>query len=365
MSSLVGVLGRRRVSAFAGLAVLAALLWPGQVVAASADPGVEQAQQELDRARRRVGDVQVALDHAAAAYERAAAHHERLLSELAQAQAGVRRAAAGEASAREALRRRVATVYRTPHADLALAGAVLEAPDPGTALHVASLVSRMTVRSAREVTGREQAEHRAMSALRQRRIIAAGAAGAAEAQQQRADELTVALDQAKQAIEQARRDVARAESAARARARATASRGGASAAVVVDGKTCPVAGPHGFIDSWGFPRSGGRTHKGVDMFAASGTPLVAVADGTVNRVYTNRLGGLSIDFTDVRGDRYYYAHLASARAASGQRVRAGEEIGTVGQSGNARGTPPHLHWQYHPGGGGPVNPYALARALCR
>jgi murein DD-endopeptidase MepM/ murein hydrolase activator NlpD len=101
------------------------------------------------------------------------------------------------------------------------------------------------------------------------------------------------------------------------------------------------------------------------MFAASGTPLVAVADGTVSRVYTNRLGGLSIDFVDTRGDRYYYAHLASARAASGQRVGAGDVIGTVGQSGNARGTPPHLHWQFHPGGGEPVNPYALARALCR
>jgi murein DD-endopeptidase MepM/ murein hydrolase activator NlpD len=362
VSSLVGVLGRRRVSAFAGLVALV-LLWGS--ARASAEE-VFEAERRLDEARSRADGVTAALDHAAAAYERAAAHHERLRSELDQAQAGVRRAAAGEASAREALRRRVATAYRTPHADLALAGAVLEAPDPGTALHVASLVSRLTVRSAREVAGREQAEHRAMSALRQRRIIAAGAAGAAEAQQQRADELIVALDQAEQAIEQARRDVARAESAARARARAAASRGASStAAVIVDGKTCPVAGPHGFIDSWGFPRSGGRTHKGVDMFAASGTPLVAVADGTVSRVYTNRLGGLSIDFVDARGDRYYYAHLASARAASGQRVRAGEEIGTVGQSGNARGTPPHLHWQYHPGGGAPVNPYALARALCR
>ncbi|HWB70705.1 MAG TPA: M23 family metallopeptidase, partial [Egibacteraceae bacterium] len=128
---------------------------------------------------------------------------------------------------------------------------------------------------------------------------------------------------------------------------------------------CPVGAPNGFIDSWGFPRSGGRRHQGVDIFAAYATPLYAVADGTVQRVFRSRLGGLSIDLVDGRGDRYYYAHLSAAQAVAGQRVRAGDVIGANGDSGNARGSPPHLHWQYHPGGGPPVNPYPLARALCR
>ena len=123
--------------------------------------------------------------------------------------------------------------------------------------------------------------------------------------------------------------------------------------------------PNGFIDSWGFPRSGGRTHKGVDMFAAYGMPLFAAADGVIARVGNNALGGLYVDLVDVWGNRYYYAHLSAAYAYPGRPVRAGDIIGAVGNSGNARTTPPHLHWQFHPGGGGPVNPYPLAAALCR
>jgi murein DD-endopeptidase MepM/ murein hydrolase activator NlpD len=127
---------------------------------------------------------------------------------------------------------------------------------------------------------------------------------------------------------------------------------------------CPVGGTTGFIDSWGFARSGGRTHEGVDMFAGYGTPVLAVADGVVENVYNNTLGGLAINFIDDNGDRYYHAHLSSASVSSGQRVTAGTVIGAVGTSGNAAGTPPHLHWQYHPGNGDPVNPYPLASALC-
>ncbi len=128
---------------------------------------------------------------------------------------------------------------------------------------------------------------------------------------------------------------------------------------------CPVSGTTGFIDSWGFARSGGRTHEGVDIFAAYATPVLAVADGVVDSVYNNSLGGLVINFIDDNGDKYYYAHLSSASASSGQRVTAGTVIGAVGTSGNAAGTPPHLHWQYHPGNGEPINPFPLARALCR
>ncbi|MDQ3538560.1 MAG: M23 family metallopeptidase, partial [Actinomycetota bacterium] len=133
----------------------------------------------------------------------------------------------------------------------------------------------------------------------------------------------------------------------------------------VGGKVCPVSGTTGFIDSWGFARSGGRTHEGVDIFAAYATPVLAVADGVVDSVYNNSLGGLVINFIDDNGDKYYYAHLSSASASSGQRVTAGTVIGAVGTSGNAAGTPPHLHWQYHPGNGEPINPFPLARALCR
>jgi murein DD-endopeptidase MepM/ murein hydrolase activator NlpD len=103
----------------------------------------------------------------------------------------------------------------------------------------------------------------------------------------------------------------------------------------------------------------------VDIFVPYGAPLYAVADATVQRVGTNPLGGLTVHLRDDAGDVYYYAHLSGTAVATGERVRAGQVVGTNGDSGNARGTPPHLHWEYRPLGGPPVNPYPLAAVLCR
>ena len=100
------------------------------------------------------------------------------------------------------------------------------------------------------------------------------------------------------------------------------------------------------------------------MMAAHGTPNVAVVSGTF-KTHHSRLGGLSIYLKGDDGHTYYYAHLSSISVTDGQRVKAGDVIGAVGNTGNAITTPPHLHWQVHPGGGAPVNPYPLAMALCR
>jgi murein DD-endopeptidase MepM/ murein hydrolase activator NlpD len=135
---------------------------------------------------------------------------------------------------------------------------------------------------------------------------------------------------------------------------------------VTPGFVCPVEGGASFINDWGFPRSGGRTHKGTDMFAARGTPTVAVGDGVVS-LKTNSLGGTVAYVRADHGVTYYYAHLDgyAAGISSGQRVSAGQRIGFVGNTGNALGTSPHLHFQIHPGGGSPVNPYpTLARHNC-
>lgn len=129
---------------------------------------------------------------------------------------------------------------------------------------------------------------------------------------------------------------------------------------------CPVNGAVAFTDTWGAPRSGGRTHEGVDMIAARGTPLVAIEDGTIKRMGNGGLGGITIYLTGASGDQYYYAHLDAwaPGLTVGQSVAVGELIGTVGNTGNAQYTVPHLHFEFHPGGGSPVNPYPLVAGLC-
>ncbi len=135
--------------------------------------------------------------------------------------------------------------------------------------------------------------------------------------------------------------------------------------------TCPVDGFSTFSDTWGAPRSGGRRHQGVDFLAARGTPVVAVEDGTVERMQNGGLGGITVWLRGSGGDAYYYAHLdAWAPGLSvGQGVSAGEPLGIVGTTGNAPAHIPHLHWEFHPGGYVPggssaVNPTPLASELC-
>ncbi|MBW3667935.1 MAG: peptidoglycan DD-metalloendopeptidase family protein [Actinobacteria bacterium] len=125
---------------------------------------------------------------------------------------------------------------------------------------------------------------------------------------------------------------------------------------------CPVQGPRSFSNDWGQPRSGGRRHQGTDILAPRGTPVVANVSGTV-RGHNSSLGGISYYLQGDDGNVYFGTHLDSLAGVSG-RVSAGTVIGRVGTSGNASGGPPHLHFEIHPGGGGPVNPYPTLAKYC-
>jgi murein DD-endopeptidase MepM/ murein hydrolase activator NlpD len=127
-------------------------------------------------------------------------------------------------------------------------------------------------------------------------------------------------------------------------------------------RTCPVNGAHSFIDSWGFPRSGGRRHKGVDILADIGVPIVAPVAGTVE-FRSNRVGGRSFHLYDEKGNYFYGTHLSAYGDTQGE-VRAGQIIGYVGDDGNAAGIP-HLHFEIHAGGrGNQINPFADSAAVC-
>lgn len=110
----------------------------------------------------------------------------------------------------------------------------------------------------------------------------------------------------------------------------------------------PVAGgdERSIRSFWGDRRDGGRRrHEGNDIFAPRGTPLLAVTDGRVSRVRNGGLGGKTVWLRDAdRPVSYYYAHLSEQLVESGQYVRRGDTLGLVGNSGNARTTPPHLHF---------------------
>jgi murein DD-endopeptidase MepM/ murein hydrolase activator NlpD len=126
----------------------------------------------------------------------------------------------------------------------------------------------------------------------------------------------------------------------------------------------PVAGvtARQLVDTYGAPRDGGRRrHEGIDIFARRGTPVIAVNSGiiTINR---NAAGGKCIYLTSDDGYVFYYAHLAGWRRGIGDdvRVRRGDVIGYVGNSGNARGRRSHLHFEVH-AGGRTLNPCVLLR----
>lgn len=119
-----------------------------------------------------------------------------------------------------------------------------------------------------------------------------------------------------------------------------------------------------FWDDWGRPRSGGRTHVGTDVLAQIGVPLRAIEDGVVETISGGGNGGNGIFMVGDSGSRWYYAHLDEvADLAPGDRVLAGQPVGTVGDSGNARGAP-HLHMQWDPDGESNwQNPFPLLDVL--
>src|SRR5690606_37519016 len=142
--------------------------------------------------------------------------------------------------------------------------------------------------------------------------------------------------------------------------------GGALEAKSASALVFPVQGrdANAIRSGYGTPRDGGRRrHGGVDIFAPRGTPVLAAADGVVRDVRVSAVGGKVIWLEAEDGDvAYYYAHLDEQLVRPGARVRAGEVIGRVGNTGNARRASPHLHFgMYRRGRRVPMDPTPLLR----
>ena len=148
-----------------------------------------------------------------------------------------------------------------------------------------------------------------------------------------------------------------------------------SADLSAGGYVFPVYGTASFGDSFGGPRPNipGGWHHGEDIFAAEGTPLLAVADGTLHTIGFTKIGGYRLWLRDTEGNEFYYAHLSaySPLAVEGRTVEAGDVIGFVGDTGDAEGGSPHLHFEIHPssmaglGYDGVVAPYSILLAWRR
>ncbi len=320
------------------------------------------------------------LDAAVEQYELIHAEHEDLLYRISRMEAAVERYQAEAAELEETAKDILVNAYMsgqknligsafsaTTVQDLVTSQAVI---DRATQRELASIdnldaVSRQADRSAAELDVRRAdvaANEEAAAVIveeitalqqRQREILAKADA-----------DLTAAIDTLNREIREKKieDDRRKAQAATRSASRPGAAGGAAPAAT--PGFICPVQGGAAFIDSWGFPRSGGRTHKGVDMFNSRGTPLVAVVDGVV-RFSSNSLGGKSTHLYADNGVVYYYTHLDGypSDIGSGQRVAKGTVVGYLGNTGNARYTSPHLHFEIRPNGKA-VNPYPTVRSAC-
>lgn len=119
---------------------------------------------------------------------------------------------------------------------------------------------------------------------------------------------------------------------------------------------------HPFIDTWGAPRGNGRKHEGVDIFAKRGTPVVSNTDAVVIKIGNNRIGGQSVSLWGAGGLVHYHTHLHDyGDIALYQYLPKGTVIGYVGNTGNAKTTPPHLHYGIYTANGKAINPYPLLK----
>jgi murein DD-endopeptidase MepM/ murein hydrolase activator NlpD len=323
----------------AALAVVVALAAP-----AAADP-IADAQRERDVA-------QATAVATAQAYVDALGEQARQESEILRLEAEIPALRARAAELRKQVRERAIQMYQQgssmPISLMVDAGSVVESAraiqlTQSAANHDRDLSAELTAAAAR--LARDEAELRTRKAAQDALVVQLAAQKTALEDALRSSEEALALVE-KVMASQAEFDGADAAAAGKVNTRAS---------------LCPIYGPVAFVNDWGAPRSGGRTHQGNDLFAQYGAPNIAVVSGQME-IELGGLGGIAVWVHGDDGVSYYYAHLSRVEGIA-RRVARGEVIGYVGDTGNAAGGPPHTHFGIR-SNGMMVNPYPTLRALC-
>ncbi|MGE3137920.1 MAG: murein hydrolase activator EnvC [Thermoleophilia bacterium] len=373
------------------LLAVAALAAP----ATSAPGDIASKRQQVAELYRELSAVDAEAGAAAAAHNAALDRRDSVARRIGETRIQVRLTARQLRSSRERLGERLVALYirGTPDPFEAL----LQSGDLADVLAVTDLLER-TAASDAAVVATVKERRQALDDLRARLAADAEVAARelAEAQDQRR-RLEALLDTRRRALQGARQELgalltaervrlarlAAQKTRAREEARRTAatsvgsrpvspgpassSTGAASGPLPGGSHVYPLAGPSTFGDDWLASRPGGRYHEGIDLFAARGTPVVAVADGTLFRVGYSGISGYRFWLRDQAGTEFFYAHLDgyTAAAREGAAVTKGTVLGYNGDTGDAKGTPPHVHFEIHPGGGGPIRPYPIVSAWAR
>lgn len=365
------------------LCAVAALVLMLIPLPASAEGPLATAQARAERLRAKLDELQAVSARAVGEYEAIHQELEQAVADVLGAESALAELQAGNDSLRGDANARVRAIYKTG-GRAAMYASVLRAGSPHAALaRVENINAIVTIDSA-NVENANKSEVRAKAAVAKlekasivrQRLEARADAKTAEVERLMAEqqllidsadaEVQVLLERRRLREEAERLVAIEAETRRLASIGASVSVGDLGTAYQPAAGTyaCPAGAGVNFVNSWHAPRSGGRQHQGTDIFAPYGSAAYAVTDGVVDKWGNGGLGGITLWIRAANGDRFYYAHNAENLVPVGTVVRAGDVVALVGKTGNAAGTPPHIHFEAHPGGAGAANPYPFLAAIC-
>ena len=356
---------RRARLVVASLAVVA-------LIGADAVPAAAQSRGKLAEARQKYQELQKRLDELTGEHLKQQSRLAGLRTQISRTSRQIKDTEARSAELQTQLRGRVRDAYRMggvgqvrflfdaqSFREFSLRMVVFErqaAADEDLMLEMRRLRAELT-RKQNDLRSKERSKAKEVAALRARGAEVEGVLAQMGSLVQRLD--------AEEKARLARLASARTRAASAPGVRVGARGGGGGGGRAMALQACPAAGPRSFTNDWGAPRGGGRRrHKGTDVFAAMGSPAAAVVSGRISRLSSGGNAGLSVYLWGDDGNEYFYAHMSGYNASTGQRVSAGQTIAYVGNTGNARGGAPHIHFEIHPGGGAAINPYYSLIRVC-